>query len=55
MTQALVREHEAPLIGSLEAPSITFLGSLDDDQGTEGLGIETDQPKPVLAIIYPGI
>lgn len=43
------------MVGSLDAPKITLLGSLDDDQGTSGLKLEAQSPKPFLAIIYTGI
>lgn len=46
--------EESPMIGSLEAPSITLLGSLDDGQGTNGIMLDGASPKPVLAIIYNG-
>lgn len=42
-------------VGELDAPCITMLGSLDDDQGTGGLELEAQSPKPFLAIIYAGI
>lgn len=35
-----------------EAPKITLLGSLDDEQGSAGL--QLDASKPFLAIIYNG-
>jgi hypothetical protein len=60
VTQGLIAEQQErqsqPLpVGNLDAPRITPLGSLDDDRGTNGLGIEVEPPKPVLAIIYNGI
>lgn len=48
-------QSKAPLKVNFDAPKITLLGSLDDDQGTSGLGIEAQSPKPFLAIIYNGI
>ncbi|MDA8455739.1 hypothetical protein M4R22_13280 [Acidovorax sp. GBBC 3334] len=42
-------------VGQLEAPRITLLGSLDDAQGTGGMALEGQDPKPFLAIIYTGI
>ena len=54
MNQSLVAERER-LVGGIEAPAITPLGSLDDDLGDAGVGIDTTSPKPVLAIIYPGV
>ena len=48
-------QFKSPLVGKLDAPKITLLGSLDDDQGTSGLGLEAQSPKPFLAIIYAGI
>ncbi|WCM93304.1 hypothetical protein M5C99_00795 [Acidovorax sp. NCPPB 2350] len=42
-------------VGQLEAPRITLLGSLDDTQGTGGMALEGQSPKPFLAIIYTGI
>lgn len=56
MTKVLATAHlDDGLLGDLEAPGITELGSLDDDQGTEGLGLDAGAPKPILAIIYNGI
>ncbi|MFC6840916.1 hypothetical protein XthCFBP4691_18595 [Xanthomonas theicola] len=43
------------LVGDLDSPSITLLGSLDDDRGTGGMKLEAENPKPFLAIIYTGI
>lgn len=48
-------QFQSAMLGSLEAPKITLLGSLDDDQGTSGLKLEAQSPKPFLAIIYTGI
>jgi hypothetical protein len=42
-------------VGNIEAPRITPLGSLDDDQGVTGMGLENQTPKPIMAIIYNGI
>jgi hypothetical protein len=42
-------------VGNLEFPRISQLGSLDDEQGVNGLGLKDETPKPVLAIIYNGI
>ncbi|NEA98538.1 hypothetical protein [Streptomyces sp. SID13726] len=48
--------HAEPLmLGSLEAPRITPLGALDDEQGVSGMGLENQPPKPLMAIIYNGI
>lgn len=60
MTQALAIENDemtsrAWSVENLEAPSITVLGSLDDDQETNGLGLDPSRPKPLLAIIYSGV
>lgn len=60
MTQTLIaggQKSDSRLlsVGALEAPRITPLGSLDDDHGTDGIGLGTDSPKPLLAIIYNGI
>ena len=46
--------HE-PMVGTLEAPRITFFGVLDDKQGVSGMGLEDQAPKPLVAIIYNGI
>ncbi|MEU6375045.1 hypothetical protein [Streptomyces sp. NPDC046909] len=53
MTQIVVAEQL--FIGSMEAPRITPLGALDDEQGVTGMGLEEQAPKPVMAIIYNGI
>ncbi|MEU9343760.1 hypothetical protein AB0D74_21390 [Streptomyces sp. NPDC048278] len=45
----------ALFVGTLEAPEITPLGSLDADQGTTAMTPEGENPKPFLAIIYNGI
>ncbi|MHA6885927.1 hypothetical protein [Ralstonia pseudosolanacearum] len=60
MTQAPIADTQhvqsrPAFVGDLEAPKLTLLGSLDDDQGTEGFGLEASAPKPVMAIIYNGI
>lgn len=59
MNQTHVASQQALLqpafVGELDAPRITMLGSLDDDQGTSGLALEAQAPKPFLAIIYAGI
>ncbi|AXV79841.1 MULTISPECIES: hypothetical protein [Ralstonia solanacearum species complex] len=60
MTQALIADTQdtqarPAFVGDLEAPKLTLLGSLDDDQGTQGLDLETRVPKPLMAIIYSGI
>ncbi|MEU9454328.1 hypothetical protein [Streptomyces sp. NPDC048277] len=53
MPQAAI---ETPLfVGTLEAPRITPLGSLDADRGAAGTPVEGEHPKPFLAIIYNGI
>lgn len=53
MTQITLAE---PLVlGSLETPRITPLGALDDEQGIDGMGLESQSPKPLMAIIYNGI
>ncbi|WP_198139630.1 hypothetical protein [Ralstonia sp. A12] len=41
--------------GTVEIPTITLLGSLDDSQGTIGLGLNAVSTKPVFAIIYNGL
>lgn len=46
---------ERPSVGNLEAPVITLLGSMDADQGVDGMALETESPRPFLAIIYNGI
>jgi len=46
---------DEPMIGTLEAPRITFLGVLDDEQGVSGMGLEDQTPTPLTAIIYNGI
>ncbi|MFJ9565290.1 hypothetical protein ACIRQQ_35290 [Streptomyces fuscichromogenes] len=47
---------ESPLfIGALEAPRITLLGSLDAEQGSAAIAIESETPKPFHAVIYTGI
>ncbi|MGX9887877.1 hypothetical protein [Streptomyces sp. NPDC002276] len=53
MTQIIVAEQL--FIGKLEAPRITLLGALDDEQGVTGMGLESQTPKPITAIIYNGI
>lgn len=53
MTQLVITE--TLMVGNLEAPSITSLGSLDDENGIAGMGIEQQSPKPLMAIIYNGI
>ncbi|MHA6910408.1 hypothetical protein ACQUJS_18600 [Ralstonia pseudosolanacearum] len=60
MTQAPIADTQhvqspPAFVGDLEAPKLTLLGSLDDDQGTEAFGLETNVPKPVMAILYNGI
>lgn len=45
---------EPMMVGGLEAPAITPIGSLDDSQGTNGIVLEDAAPKPVLAILYNG-
>ncbi|MEF9387930.1 hypothetical protein ACQUJT_14915 [Ralstonia pseudosolanacearum] len=60
MTQASIADTQnvqsrPAFVGDLEAPKLTLLGSLDDDQGTEGFGLETNAPKPLMSIIYNGI
>lgn len=53
MTQIVLAE---PLmVGNMEAPRVTLLGALDDDQGVSGMGLENQAPKPIMAIIYNGI
>ena len=42
-------------VGTLEAPEITPLGSLDADRGTTAVTPEGENPGPFLAIIYNGI
>lgn len=59
MTQTLIagkqeRRSASLSVGELDAPRITPLGSLDDNQGESGLGLD-ENPKPLLAIIYNGI
>jgi hypothetical protein len=39
----------------MAAPKITPVGSLDDDRGVTGMGLEDQAPKPIMAIIYNGI
>jgi hypothetical protein len=46
---------EKLMVGNLEAPRIISLGVLDDEQGVTGMGLESQTPKPVTAIIYNGI
>jgi hypothetical protein len=46
---------EPLMVGNLEAPRITSLGALDDEQGVTGMGLESQAPKPIMAIIYNGI
>jgi hypothetical protein len=53
MTQSVVAEQL--LVGNMEAPRITPLGALDDEQGVTGMGLESQTPKPHMAIIYNGI
>ncbi|MHA6912900.1 hypothetical protein ACQUJO_07155 [Ralstonia pseudosolanacearum] len=60
MTQAPIADTQhvqsrPAFVGDLEAPKLTLLGLLDDDQGTEGFGLETNVPKPVMVILYNGI
>lgn len=45
-------QFQPSLVGELDAPSINLLGSLDDDQGTSGLGLEASNPKVFFAVIY---
>ncbi|MDX8055696.1 hypothetical protein SK571_40505 [Lentzea sp. BCCO 10_0798] len=54
MTRTLLQEPEQ-LVGGIEAPCVTPLGTLDDDGGDAGAGLDATAPKPVLAIIYPGV
>ncbi|TBW57614.1 hypothetical protein EZI54_06115 [Marinobacter halodurans] len=49
-TQTL--SEQPRMAGTLDAPQITFLGSLDDERGTDGFGLGNEAPKPFLAIIY---
>lgn len=37
---------------TLQVPTLTLLGSLDDSQGTTALGLSTFSAKPISAIIY---
>ncbi|MFF7467364.1 hypothetical protein [Streptomyces sp. NPDC008092] len=53
MPQAAI--ENAQLVGNLEVPEITPLGSLDADRGTTAMTPEGEHPKPFLAIIYNGI
>ncbi|WP_427924383.1 hypothetical protein [Streptomyces sp. cg40] len=53
MTQIVVAEQL--FVGNMEAPRITVLGALDDVQGVTGMDLETQTPKPLMAIIYNGI
>ncbi|MHA6844580.1 hypothetical protein [Ralstonia syzygii] len=60
MTQAPIADTQdmqprPAFLGDFEAPKLTLLGSLDDDQGTQGLDLEMHVPKPLMAIIYSGI
>jgi hypothetical protein len=59
MTTLITQQPEAPSqtsdVGRLEAPQITLLGSLDDSQGTVGIGLNTASSKPIFGIIYNGI
>ena len=61
MTETLVAmkqetQSQPPSVGDLDPPMITLLGSLDDDQGAYGLGLDAESPKaPVLVILYNGI
>ncbi|MDT7843399.1 hypothetical protein [Streptomyces justiciae] len=52
MTSVVI--EESLMVGSLEAPAVTLLGSLDDGQGANGIVLDGASPKPVLAIIYNG-
>ncbi|MER5795332.1 hypothetical protein [Streptomyces sp. NPDC001980] len=45
----------ALFVGTLEAPEITPLGSLDADRGTTVMTPEGENPKPFLVIIHSGI
>ena len=45
---------EPLMVGNLEAPAISPIGSLDDSQGTNGIILEDAAPKPVLAMLYNG-
>ena len=60
MTEALVakkQETQSQLlsVGDLDPPMITLLGSLNDDQGTNGLGLAAEGPQTIHAIPYNGI
>ena len=54
ITQQPEAQTQGAAVGNLEAPSITSLGSLDDSQGTAGLGLSAVSMTPVFAIIYNG-
>lgn len=45
---------EPLMVGSLEAPAITPIGSLEDSRGITGIVLADAAPKPVLAILYNG-
>lgn len=54
ITQQPEAQTQRATVGNLEAPSITSLGSLDDSQGTTGVGLSAVSMTPVFAIIYNG-
>ena len=48
-------QFQLSLLENPDAPKITLLGSLGDDQGISVLELEAQSPKPFLAVIYTGI
>lgn len=54
ITQQPATQPQKSTVGNLEIPSITSLGSLDDSQGTAGVGLSAVSMTPVFAIIYNG-
>ena len=50
-----LKTFSEPGAGTIEAPTITLLGSLDDSQGGTNLSLSSVSSKPIFGIIYSAL